>query len=211
MKKAIIILFLILPFVRCGINEGASLQAFTENFIADSTGSNGFRKESITFPDDTTALINGINIIGYTHEKIIELLGKPNKTNDYGNGNYGLWYAIGKGGMGSKNGLLIFVILFENKRVSYTAYLLTTEESGEATWVPMYDSLGNILSDSSGNYMLMSFDKIIGVDMESWLDSISATILDPSKKPLGIAVCDTTGHIFTTKRIGSENWTRAVE
>ena len=62
--------------IACHPNEGT--ETFTKDFIADSLGGNGFRKEAISFNNDQTiALINGKNIIHYSKDEVFELIGKP--------------------------------------------------------------------------------------------------------------------------------------
>jgi tetratricopeptide (TPR) repeat protein len=56
------------------------ISQFSKKFIVDSLGNNGFRRNFI-YADTlhkNRALINGIDIVGYTKEQVLRLLGKPN-------------------------------------------------------------------------------------------------------------------------------------
>ena len=79
-KKWLIYFLLIFLNGFClGQQKDSLLENFSKNWKSDSQGENGFRKKCIT-RDSVLTIINGINITGYSKEKVIKLLGKPNRT-----------------------------------------------------------------------------------------------------------------------------------
>lgn len=78
-KKSLIYILLIFLNGFCFCQQKDSFpENFSKNWKSDSLGENGFRKKCITY-DSVLTFINGINITGYSKEKVIQLLGKPNK------------------------------------------------------------------------------------------------------------------------------------
>jgi hypothetical protein len=101
---------------------------FTSQFIADSTGIKGFREKSIVFDSLKKAtLVDGKNLKGYSKNKILKLLGKPNSIDTIVKNDIYFRYLISSGEL-----LLYFKRNSINQVYKFTDYNdspITVEES----------------------------------------------------------------------------------
>ena len=81
MKKIAILFFFLLSLVSfCQTKKYLPSKEFTENWKSDSLGKLNFRNTNHKYSaTKLTILINGLDFRGFSENKVLELLGKPNQ------------------------------------------------------------------------------------------------------------------------------------